>query len=354
MNIDTSGQLIISTGPQTRFAKGADVSWLPQMEASGFIFRDINGEPADCLEILKANGMNTIRLRVFVDPSGDPQSGHCSAHETADMAVRAQKLGFRLLIDFHYSDSWADPAKQTKPAAWAHCSFAELESAVYQHTFDVLSLLKECGITPDWVQIGNEIPDGMLWPDGRVSQGSNLAQLINAGYRATKAVASSIKVIVHVDRGNDNQLFRWFFDALQHQGGQFDVIGLSYYPYWLGVDYTQNIADLQHNLLDMVQRYGKEVMVVEVGGEDTSPANTHAMLSAVLGAVRNVPDNKGLGVLYWEPQGAASWSNYKLSCWSNQGYPTEALTAFREDTEKRKIGKDSPILYKERGILQPA
>jgi arabinogalactan endo-1,4-beta-galactosidase len=333
MSLKTAGQSVAAAVYQeTKFAKGADVSWLPQMEASGFIFRDFDGKPRDCLEILQANGMDTIRLRVFVNPSDDPHSGHCSANEVAIMAVRANKLGFCLLIDFHYSDSWADPAKQTKPAAWAKHTFAELEGDVYQHTFDVLSLLKARGITPEWVQIGNEIPDGMLWPEGRVSQGNNLARLIDAGYHAAKGVDPNIKVIVHVDRGNNNQLFRGFFDSLQQHGGQFDVIGMSYYPYWLEVDYTQNIADLEHNLKDMAQRYGKEIMVVEVGGEDTSPANTHAMLSAVLKAVRNVPHHKGIGVLYWEPQGAAGWSHYKLSCWNADGRPTEALRAFREDS----------------------
>jgi arabinogalactan endo-1,4-beta-galactosidase len=333
MNQDTARQpekQIVRREP--KFAKGADVSWLPQMEASGFTFRDFDGEPRDCLEILKSNGMDTIRLRVFVNPSDDPHSGHCSAPEVAAMAVRAHKSGFRLLIDFHYSDSWADPAKQTKPAAWANHTFAELESDVYQHTFNVLSLLKAKGVTPEWVQIGNEIPGGMLWPEGKVGQGDNLARLINAGYRATKSIDSSIKVIVHLDRGNNNPLFRSFFDALQQEGGQFDVIGLSYYPYWLKVDYTQNIADLQHNLIDMAQRYDKEVMLVEIGGEDTSVANTYAMLSAVLKAVRNVPHDKGIGVLYWEPQGAANWSHYKLSCWNANGRPTGALQAFRDET----------------------
>lgn len=316
--------------PVSKFAKGADTSWLPQMEATGFTFRDFHGEPKDCLEILRANGMDTLRLRVFVNPSEDPRSGHCSPLETVDMAARAHALGFRLLINFHYSDTWADPGHQTKPAAWAQHSLEELEAEVYHHTHEVLSLLKGQGITPEWVQIGNEIPDGMLWPEGRTSHGPNLARLINAGYRATKDVDAQIKVIVHIDRGHDNQLFRGFFDALLTHGGLFDVIGLSYYPWWLKLDYQENIPDLANNLNDMVQRYGKEVMVVEVGGEDSETDNTHAMLSAVLKVVHEVPDGKGLGVLYWEPQGAAVWSHYKLSCWNGDGIPTEALLAFRE------------------------
>ena len=148
------------------FSKGADVSWLPQMEATGYKFYDENGNEKDCLQILKDKGMNSIRLRVFVNPNDDKASGHCSKEETVAMSLRAQKLGFRIMIDFHYSDSWADPAKQFKPKAWENHSFPELLNDVYIHTFDVISALQKAGVTPEWVQVGNEIPGGMLWPDG--------------------------------------------------------------------------------------------------------------------------------------------------------------------------------------------
>lgn len=312
------------------FAKGADVGWLPQMEATGFKFFDRRGQPADCLNILKENGIDAIRLRVFVHPSNDPRSGHCSRDEVVAMAVRARKLGFRILIDFHYSDSWADPARQIKPAAWAKHSFEELKTDVYEHTLDVLQALKAKNVVPEWVQIGNEITAGMLWPDGKPASGSHLAELINAGYRAVKESNPSIKVIVHLDRGQDNRLYRWFFDRLQQNGAKFDVIGLSYYPYWLKSDYTKSIDGLGENLNDMVQHYGKEVMVVETGGEETEPENTRAMLVEVLKRVRAVPEGKGLGVIYWEPEGADCWSNYRLSCWEANGRPTIALTAFLE------------------------
>ena len=312
------------------FAKGADVSWLPQMEATGYRFYDTDGKEKDCLQLLKERGMNTIRLRVFVNPSQDKASGHCSKEETVAMALRAQKAKMRIMIDFHYSDTWADPAKQAKPAAWANLSFEALQNKVYEHTFDVLTALKKVGITPEWVQVGNEIPGGMLWPDGSTNNWAQLAQLLNKGYEATKAVNAKIKVIVHVDEGNNNEKFRWFFDKATEHQVKYDVIGLSYYPFWIKKDYSETIADLQKNLNDMASRYQKEVMVVEVGGVDEQVQNTKELLAATIKAVRAVPDNKGLGVLYWEPQGAKSWSGYALSAWQQDGKPSPALDAFKE------------------------
>lgn len=334
----TSSSVAQTSGPSTfAFSKGADVGWLPQMEATGYKFYDVDGSQKDCLQLLKDRGMNTIRLRVWVNPSNDKASGHCSPAETVVMAVRAQKMGMRIMIDFHYSDTWADPAKQAKPAAWANHSFAELQNDVYKHTFDVLTALKSAGVTPEWVQIGNEIPGGMLWPDGSSTNFNQLAQLLNKGYEATKAVNSDIKVIVHVDEGNNNAKFRWFFDNAKANNVKYDIIGLSYYPYWLGQekgkealkDYSKTIADLEFNLNDMVSRYGKEVMIVEVGGDYTLVQNTKDMLEAVIKAVKAVPNNKGLGVIYWEPQGEKSWSGYQLNAWQSDGKPSPALDAFK-------------------------
>ena len=312
------------------FSKGADVGWLPQMEATGYKFYDTDGTEKDCLQLLKDRGMNTIRLRVWVNPNDDKASGHCSKEETVVMALRAQKMGMRIMIDFHYSDSWADPAKQFKPKAWENHTFSELMTDVYDHTFDVLSALKAVGVTPEWVQVGNEIPGGMLWPEGSTKNWSQLAQLLNKGYEATKAIDAKIKVIVHVDEGNNNEKFRWFFDNATANNVKYDVIGLSYYPFWIKKDYTETIADLAYNLNDMVARYNKEVMVVEVGGIDEEVQNTKELLAATIKAVRAVPNNKGLGVLYWEPQGAKSWSGYSLSAWQKDGKPSPALDAFKE------------------------
>lgn len=280
--------------------------------------------------MLKDRGMNTIRLRVWVNPSKDKASGHCSTAETVAMAIRAQNMGMRIMIDFHYSDSWADPGKQNKPLEWRNHIFSELLNDVYFHTEDVLKALKQAGVTPEWVQVGNEIPGGMLWPEGSTDNFNQLAQLLNKGYDATKVVDKNIKVIVHLDEGNNSKKFRWFFDNAKANNVKYDVIGLSYYPFWIKTDYKENIADLANNLNDMAARYDKEVMVVEVGGIDTQEQNTYDMLVAVIKEVKAVPNNKGLGVIYWEPQGAKSWSHYELSAWRSDGKPSMALDAFKE------------------------
>ncbi|MEP6747377.1 MAG: glycosyl hydrolase 53 family protein [Bacteroidota bacterium] len=312
------------------FARGADISWLPQMEATGFKFYNDSGQQQDCMRILKDHGINTVRLRTWVNPSDNKASGHCSKAETVAMAKRAQQFGMRVMIDFHYSDSWADPGKQKKPKAWEGHPFPQLLQDVFDYTLDVMTVLKDNGITPEWVQVGNETAGGMIYPEGSTGHWDSLSQLINKGYAAVKKVSPATKVILHVDQGNNNARFRKWFDSATVHHAKYDVIGLSYYPYWLTgkPDYTLSIDDLGNNLNDIAARYGKEVMVVEVGGEDTKIQNTCDMLRAVINKVKIVPGRKGLGVLYWEPEGAASWSHYTLSAWGNDGKPTHALDAF--------------------------
>lgn len=312
------------------FAKGADISWLPQMEKSGYVFRNDDGQAEDCFKILQAHGINSIRLRTWVNPSDDPWSGHCSTEETVAMARRAKNHDMRVMIDFHYSDSWADPGKQHKPDAWKNLGFEQLKQALYDYTYGVMTALKEAGISPEWVQVGNEIPGGMLLPEGSTDNWPQLAQLLNAGYEAIKAVSPQSMVILHVDQGNNNERFRWWFDNAEEHHVKYDIIGMSFYPYWLDgkPDYTTVIDDLGRNLNDMAQRYNKEVMVVEVGGEDNKPQNTYDMLRAVIQKVKAVPNGKGLGVFYWEPHGARSWSKYALSAWGDDGRPTKAMDAF--------------------------
>jgi arabinogalactan endo-1,4-beta-galactosidase len=321
--------IALPTSAET-FVKGADIGWLPQMEATGYKFYNKQGKQQDGLQILKDQGINTVRLRVWVNPSSDKASGHNSKDDNVAMAVRAQKMGMRVMINFHYSDSWADPQQQRKPAAWIGHDFPQLQKDVYAHTYDVMSALKQAGVTPEWVQVGNETRTGMIYPEGHTDNWPQLAQLINQGYEAVKAVSPSSKVVLHLDRGNDNAWFRTWFDNAKANGAKYDVIGVSYYPYWLDgrPDYTLSIDDLGNNLNDMAARYGKEVMVVEVGGEDSKPQNTYDMLRAVQAKVKAVPDHKGLGVIYWEPQGARSWSHYELSAWGEDGRPTKAMDAF--------------------------
>jgi arabinogalactan endo-1,4-beta-galactosidase len=319
------------TNHSNAFVKGADIGWLPQMEATGFKFYNDQGVEEDCFKILKDHGINTIRLRTWVNPSNDKASGHCGKEETVAMALRAKKWGMRVMIDFHYSDSWADPGKQKKPKAWEGHDFTQLCKDVHDYTFDVMTALNTAGVRPEWVQVGNETPGGMIYPEGGTSNWDQLSALINNGYNAIKAVSPKTKVILHIDQGNNSERFRTWFDNATTHHTKYDVIGFSYYPYWLkgNPDYTLSINDLGNNLKDMASRYGKEVMVVEVGGEANKPQNTYDMLMAVQKKVHEVPDGKGLGVIYWEPEGANSWSHYGLSAWQNDGKPTMALNAFK-------------------------
>jgi arabinogalactan endo-1,4-beta-galactosidase len=307
----------------TQFAKGADVGWLTEMEAAGKKFYNSSGTEQECIALLKNFGMNTIRLRVWVNPS----AGWNNSADVIAKAVRAKNLGMRIMIDFHYSDTWADPGQQTKPAGWVGQDLTTLKTSLYNHTFDVLTALKNSGVTPEWVQVGNETNDGMLWPDGKASTNmNNFAQLINAGYDAVKAVSAAIKVIVHVSNGYDNSLFRWLFDGLKNNGGKWDVIGMSLYPG------TANWSTLNSqcltNMNDMVARYGKEVMVVEVGMSWDQPAACNSFIADLITKTKSVTGNKGSGVLYWEPQAYNNWQGYSLGAFDNSGKPTAALSAF--------------------------
>ena len=316
--------LVPSSAKTQSFAKGADVGWLTEMEAAGRQFYTANGTQQSLLPILQGYDMNTIRLRVWVNPAG----GWNGKNDVVTKAIRARNLGFRLMIDFHYSDSWADPGQQNKPAAWQNLSFAQLKTALYNHTYEVLDTLKDHNIVPEWVQVGNETPNGMLWPDGRISTNpQNFAELVDQGYAAVKAVNPTSKVIVHVDQGNNSARFRNVFDRLAQYGARYDVIGMSLYP--STANWPTLTAQCQANMNDLVNRYpGKEVMVVEVGMPANAPIPCRQMLLDLMDKVRAVPGGKGLGVLYWEPQ-AYNWVGYTLGAWANNGRPTRAMDAFR-------------------------
>lgn len=311
-------------GTVANFAKGADISWLTEMESAGRKFYNSSGVEQECMALMKSLGMNTIRLRVWVNPTG----GWNSTADVVAKAVRAKALGMRIMIDFHYSDSWADPGKQTKPAAWNSQDFATLKTSLSSHTTAVMNALKAQGITPEWAQVGNETNDGMLWPDGKASTNmSNFAQLVTAGYDAIKSVSSTTKVIVHVSNGFDNALFRWLFDGLKNNGGKWDVIGMSLYP--TASNWSTMNANCLSNMNDMVTRYGKEVMVVEVGMSWDQAAASNLFLSDLIAKTKSVTDNKGIGVLYWEPQAYNNWQGYTLGAFDNSGKPTTALNAFQ-------------------------
>jgi arabinogalactan endo-1,4-beta-galactosidase len=308
------------------FAKGADVSWLTQMEAEGQKFYNSSGTEMDCIELLKSLGVNAIRLRAWVDPSAS--GGWCNTADVVAKAIRAQNFGMKIMLDLHYSDSWADPNTQSKPAAWASQDFSTLKTSVYNYTVDVMNALKTNGITPDWVQVGNETNDGMLWPDGRASMSmANFAQLVNQGYDAVKSVSTSSKVIVHISNGFDSTLFRWIFDGLKNNNAKWDVIGMSLYP--SPTNWSTLNAQCLANMNDVVSRYNKEVMICEVGMSWDQPSSCNAFLTDLIKKIKSVGDNKGLGVFYWEPECNVNWNGYTLGAFDTTGKPTSALDAFK-------------------------
>jgi arabinogalactan endo-1,4-beta-galactosidase len=320
--------LFYSTPSQAQFARGADIGWLSEMEQSGRVFKDSLGVQRDLLDILDDYCVNSIRLRVWVNPTG----GWCGKQDVINVAKRAAAKGYRLMIDFHYSDSWADPGQQTKPAAWASYNITQLRQAVYDHTYDVLSGLKTAGVTPDWVQVGNETNDGMLWPEGRASVSAsnmaNYASFVTRGYDAVKAVFPNTKVVAHVANGYDNALFRWNIGGLVSNGAKFDVIAMSFYP-TTPADWQTYSQQALTNMQDMVSRYGKDVMVSEIGVSVSAPSEARQFVERSIQNLQSLPNNRGLGIFWWEPQ-AYDWRGYDKVAWNySTQRPTEAMKGFR-------------------------
>ncbi len=319
---------------------GSDISSLPKSEDMGGIYRYYAGHEGDALQIMKDSGLNYARLRVWVDSP----DGYHGKDELLAMATRLKAMDIKLLVDFHYSDSWADPGKQYKPAAWEDLSFDQLVTALYDHTYDVCTSLVAQGTPPDMVQIGNEISAGMLWPDGDYNHFDNLATLLKSGVQAVSDASPSTLIMLHIPEGGDNELARWWFDNIIRREVPFDVIGISYYPFWHGT-----LAELQYNLDDISARYDKDVIVVEtaypftsledddfanivskrmvIPGYPFTAAGQVAMFRDIMAVVRAVPDGRGLGVFWWD----ATWTAVSGNGWdpadpdSENGWENQAL-----------------------------
>lgn len=302
--------------------KGMDVSMIMELESYGASYY-LNGKKEDLFCLLKACGANMVRLRIWPDPydeEGNPYGGGMNDLKTTiEIAKRVVENGMEIMLDFHYSDFWADPSKQVKPKAWKALSGKELETAVYLHTVNTLKALRNQKLIPAMVQVGNEITKGLLWPDGYVDQTERMAALLQAGIKGVREECPNAKIVLHLDFGTDNQMYRQWFDRIEPYALDFDVIGMSYYPHWNG-----SLQLLSDNMNDISSRYGKEVLVAETSiGYTTDtlgckgivfseeqekatgyPATTEgqeAFLRELYHTVRNVQNNKGIGVFYWEP-----------------------------------------------------
>lgn len=335
---------------------GGDISALTRIEQGGGTFRD-GDRTTSAIAALRAHGSNMFRLRLFVAPNGDEVQVNDLAYTIA-LAQRVKLSGAALMLDIHYSDTWADPAHQVTPAAWAALDFAALELRVEAYTADVLTQLKAAGVTPQIVQIGNEIDGGLLWPLGKVGGAGydapenheRFGRLLKAGVRGVRSAtvgADSVRVMLHYSGGTSVSGTQWFFDAVAAQGVPYDLIGFSYYPWWHG-----GVEALRTNLRETALRYDKDIIVVETaypwragwalqGGDASamtwpvSKAGQAAFMRSVIAAVDATPNGHGAGVLWWYPEsinvpGMFVWGNGALALFDYTGRVLPAAKVFLE------------------------
>ena len=328
------------------YIKGMDISSYQEMLDKGYKYFDSDGNQIDILEYAIEKGFNYARVRIWNNPSNIPESGgYCSLDKTLKLAKRIKELGIPYLLDFHYSDWWADPGNQKKPKEWAYLDGKDLINAVYEYTKDVLNKLAENNVSPSMVQVGNEIRCGMLWPDGSTEDYRTLAKLINAGIRGVRDSqnVSDIKIMLHLDQGGRYHYYEQWFDAMIRNGVEdFDIIGLSYYPFWHGT-----YQDLDETLTLLEERYHKDLIVAEVaygyrlgddslfgkgqerlGGFKASEDGQFDALQIISGIINGVKNNRGKGFFYWEPfmraENPSSWG-YCMGIVDEDGKPLKAL-----------------------------
>ena len=337
--------------------KGADIGWATEYEADGQYFYNKDGERRECSELMKELGLDALRFRVWVDPS---KHGNWNGREDLLVkASRARDLGMAIMIDFHYSDFWADPKKQNIPAAWSGKSYEEIRELLAEHTRDVLQMLKDNGIKPRWVQVGNETSNGFLWtvrgdqwgdpvPDslGRVTILESVGHLRNnpqqyaglfaAGYDAVKSVFPKAEVIVHLDNGFDQALYDSNLDTLAKYGARWDMIGMSLYPYWaldsgLETDEEEAITHCIENINHVWEKYRTPVMLVETGFE-VDESRPEVMEKGRDQLRRIIRESRATGhcrgIFYWEPE--CRPDRYKLGAFGSDGRPTAIMDGFDE------------------------
>ena len=314
-----------------KFVKGMDLSTLLELERCGAKYYD-NGEERDLLAIMKSYDVDTIRIRLWNDPwseTGESYgAGENDLKTSLEIAKRVTAAGFGVLLNFHYSDFWADPGKQIKPKAWADYGVKELEQAVYDYTLESMQTFLDAGVNITMVQVGNELSNGLLWPEGKVPNHDNIATFVNAGIRAVRKADAAIPVMIHLDNGGNNALYREWFDNFTKRGEDFEIIGLSYYPFWHG-----SLQMLNDNMNDIAERYGKDLVIAEVSmgytmedyknyeklsdeerkGYATRPAlvekieypmtkqGQYDFMEDFLNRISHIKGGKGKGFFYWEP-----------------------------------------------------
>lgn len=359
---------LLPLSAQGNFTLGADIGSSTEREDMGLKLYNWLGEERECTALMKEMGMSAIRIRVWVDYNGNGLDSHgkpyCCKADVLEKARRAKALGMDVMIDFHYSDWWADPAKQNIPRAWEKLSYKKMLKAVSDHTIDILTALKQEGITPRWVQVGNETSNGMLWSvemdpatgwEKKDSEGHTIitktmghweqnpkqyAGFIAAGYDAVKSVCPETQVIVHLDNGFDNALYNKNLDIIRDNVGQkWDIIGMSLYPYWSieggkEPNAARTIADCMKNIRLLNKKYNCDCMLVEVGFEVNMEKpwvmeQGREQLSDLIHRARTETNGHCLGVFYWQPESKPS--QYKLGAFTEDGHPTSIMRAYIND-----------------------
>lgn len=314
-----------------QFIKGMDLSTLVELEQCGAKYYD-NGKEEDLLSIFKKYDVDTIRIRLWNDPyspEGEPYGAGTNDLATSiEIGRRVTEAGYGVLLNFHYSDFWADPGKQIKPKAWADYGVEQLERAVYDFTLESLRAFQEAGVNITMIQVGNELSNGLLWPEGRVPNYDNIARFVSSGIRAVRALDEEVPIMIHLDNGGNNALYREWFDNYMQRGEDFQIIGLSYYPFWHG-----SLQALEDNMNDIAVRYHKDLVVAEVSmgytmedyrkyenltpdeakGYATKPELVEKIeypmtkqgqcdfMKDFLHRVSTVAENRGCGFFWWEP-----------------------------------------------------
>lgn len=339
----------LQDGKRDDFMMGVDASMIKKVLDQGGIYYNLEGVEQDVFEILADAGVNYMRVRVWNDPFspiGIRGAGDMDLETAYWIVQKARRVNMRIILDLHYSDTWADPEHQTKPYAWELLNFTELQEAVETFTYDAMMYFKNRGVTPQMIQIGNEINNGMIWEDGRIvwndtTSYDRLADLLKAGIRGAKSADKHVKTIIHLADGGKFPIFDDFFKEITDRDVDFDIIGASFYPFYHGT-----LDRLQDNLDRISEKYDKPVFVAETSYAYTQASHVNASnifgpnqeenggylatiqgqataLRDVIEVVANVPNNRGLGIVYWEPAWlpvvGAGWAEAgTLATWSNQ------------------------------------
>jgi arabinogalactan endo-1,4-beta-galactosidase len=304
------------------FVKGVDISWVPQMEARGFSWRNASGQTQDLLTILKGYGITAVRLRTFVNPSSDPANGHCSINEVAAFAKRVKAAGMSIMLDYMFGDTWNSVGVQNPPAAWRNMSYSQMRTAMSTYVNQTMTVMKSNDVLPTWVQIGNEINSGICRPVGSVSNPAQLTGLLNAAYTQVKAVSPNSTVCIHLAQPQKYESMTTFFSRYAANGGKWDMSVFSSYG---SADLASGIVG---NMRKISAQYGKPFLQSEFGGRADRATSTRAALVAYTKALKA---DGGQGIFYWEPECMSPFTGYNMGAWdSSTRRPTVIMDGFTQ------------------------